>query len=767
MPTPDLNVLEQLRAALRDRYTIERELGRGGMAAVYLANDLKHDRQIALKVLHPHITATLGTERFLREIQIAAKLNHPHIVALYDSGEAGGFLYYVMPYIPGESLRHRLAQDKKLEIDEAVNIAREVASALHHAHGQGLIHRDIKPENILLYEDEAMVADFGIALALSAAAGARLTETGVALGTPEYMSPEQILASGELDARSDVYSLGCVLYEMLAGEPPYIGATAQAVLAKQLTDDVPSVRRLRASVSLGIDRALKRAMAKEPVDRFRTVPEFVDALVTADTAPDATAPKSLVVLPFANLSADPENEHFSDGLTEEIIADLSKIDGLRVISRTSAMRLKEADKDLKAIARELGVRYALEGSVRKAGDNLRITAQLIDAENDTHLWAEKYTVTAEDIFDIQEQVARSIASALRLKLSPKGKEQSAGARARGRTDPFQRFLMGRYHWYRFTPDGVQKSREYFEQALDRNPAYAAAHAGLADAYLILGGAPLNILPSAETIPMVKKAATRAIELDPSNGDAYESLALAQCWFEGDWETARQTAIRGTEVDPNSGLAWTAFAHTHDVCGLHNEAARAVARLLQLDASSPVNQSVAAWIHCHARRYSSAQELVRRARELEPRFPLAIYVEAEILLAQGDNTGALAVIAPWRDAMRDFDYGLAVLALTLARNGQRDDALRIATELEEQCNLGRAAWSDVALIHLGLGSRDRALDFLQQASRQKPFGGVMTAYLAVHPLFDSLRRESGFMDVLRALGLDSYARSDRSAQAKQS
>ena len=767
MSSPDTNVPEQLNAALGDRYAIQRELGRGGMATVYLANDQKHDRQIALKVLHPHITATVGTDRFLREIQIAARLNHPHIVAPYDSGEAAGILYYVMPNIQGESLRHRLKRDNRLAIDEALNITRDVAAALHYAHGHGLIHRDIKPENILLHEGEAMVADFGIALALSAAGGTRLTETGIALGTPEYMSPEQISAPDELDARSDVYALGCVLYEMLTGEPPYIGVTAQTVLAKQLADAVPSARRLRASVSLGMDRALKRALAKAPVDRFRTVTEFVEALVATGNEPESVAPKSLVVLPFANLSADPENEHFSDGLTEEIIADLSKIDGLRVISRTSAMRLKDANKDLKAIGRELGVRYVLEGSVRKAGANLRITAQLIDAENDTHVWAEKYTGTAADIFDIQEQVSKSIANALRVKLSPRDEKRIAAPRVRGYSDQFRQQLLSRYHWYRFTPDGVQKAKEYNERALERDPEFAAGHVGLADAYLMLGGAPLNILPSAETIPMVKKAASKAIELDPSNGDAYESLALAQCWFEGDWEAARQTAIRGTEVDPKSGLAWTAYAHTHDVCGLHNEAVRAAARLLELDSSSPVYHSVAAWINCHARRYPYAQELVRRARDLEPKFPLAAYIDAEVLLAQGDNAGALTVIAPWRDVMRDFDYGLAILALTLALNGQRDDALRIAADLEEQCNRGRAAWSDVALVHLGLGSRDLALDFLWRAARQKPFGGVMTAYLAVHPLFDPLRRETRFMEALQALGLDSYARSDRSAQAKQS
>jgi serine/threonine-protein kinase len=761
MSTADSNV-EHLKASLADRYAIQRELGRGGMATVYLANDLKHDREIALKVLHPEVSFSLGTDRFLREIQIAAKLNHPHIVALHDSGEASGILYYVMPYIRGESLRHKLKREKQLAIDDAVKLIQAVASAVHYAHGQGLIHRDIKPENILLHEGEAVVTDFGIALALSVAGGERLTETGVALGTPEYMSPEQISEPGELDARSDVYSLGCVLYEMLSGEPPYMGASAQAVFAKQIADPVPSVRRLRESVSPRVDRALKCALAKSPVDRFRTVSEFVEFLVAPDTGTATSAPKTLLVLPFASLSADPNDQYFSDGLTEEITADLSKINGIRVVSRTSAMRLKGTEKDLKSIGRELNVRYVLEGSVRKAGNNLRITAQLIDATDDVHLWSHKFTGTLEDIFDIQEQVSRSIAGALRVKLSPQEEEeiarphQNTGSRVGGVAfGPWKEYLSGRYHWYRFTAEGVQKTKEGFERALERDPTYATAHIGRADSYLMLGGAPLNILPSAETIPIVKEAARRAIELNPLDGSAYEPLALAQCWFEGDWEAARQTAIRGTEVDPNSARAWRAFAHTHCVCGLFDDAAHGAARLLELDASSPEYHSEAAWIHGHARRYSRAEQLVRRARELEPRFPLAAYVEAEILLAKGDHRAALAVITPWRDEMRDFDYGLAIFAFTLARNGDHANALRIAADLEAQCNLGRAAWADVALVHVALNSWDTSLAFLQRASRQRPFGGVMTAYLAVHPLFDPLRHHSAFVDVLRELGLEPY------------
>ena len=258
---------ERLNAALAGRYAIERELGSGGMATVYLADDLKYHRRVAVKVLRPELASVLGADRFLREVEIAASLNHPHILALYDSGEADGLLFYVMPYVKGESLRHKLEREQQLPIDDALRITRQVASALAHAHDQGVIHRDVKPENILLYESEAMVADFGIALAVSAAAGARLTETGLVVGTPEYMSPEQALGERELHARSDVYSLGCVLYEMLAGEPPFTGPTAQAVIAKRLADPVPAVRRLRDAVPTGV-RSEERRVGKECRSRW-------------------------------------------------------------------------------------------------------------------------------------------------------------------------------------------------------------------------------------------------------------------------------------------------------------------------------------------------------------------------------------------------------------------------------------------------------------------------------------------------------------------
>jgi len=363
-------------AALADRYAILRELGRGGMAAVYLADDRRHGRQVAIKVLHPELGTVLGPDRFAREIRIAAALNHPHILPLYDSGEAGDthdgpWLYYVMPYVRGGSLRERLAAEGTLAPDEAVTLVRQVAAALDHAHAHGLVHRDIKPENILLHEGEAMVADFGIALAAATAPSERLTQTGLMVGTPEYMSPEQAAGERGLDARSDVYSLGCVLYELLTGEPPHAAPTARGVIARRFSETPPRARRVRPTLPASLDEAIAQALAVDPADRFESAMAFADAL--AGRAARARAPRlpSVAVLPFQNLSTDPENEFFADGITEDVIAQLSKIRSLRVIGRSSVMRFKGRDQSLREIGLTLDVTTLLEGSVRRAGRRVR------------------------------------------------------------------------------------------------------------------------------------------------------------------------------------------------------------------------------------------------------------------------------------------------------------------------------------------------------------------------------------------------------------
>jgi len=422
------DLFERLKPALADRYTIERELGRGGMAVVYLAHDLKHDRQVAVKVVKPDLAAVIGAERFLNEIKVTANLQHPHILPLFDSGEANGFLYYVMPYVEGESLRALLDRKKQLPIDRALEITKAVASALDHAHRHGVIHRDIKPENILLADDgQPLVADFGIALAVSEAGGTRLTETGMSLGTPEYMSPEQATGDRQLDPASDIYSLGAVLYEMLVGDPPHMGNTAQAIIARVMIEKPAGIRTVRDTVPQPVEEAIMKALAKTPADRFATASQFAQTLELGAVVPavtpathgyrwvrfaaavavagaalgsgwgavDGSSPvtpqiASLVVLPFDNLSEDPEQEYFVDGMHEAVIVELSKISALKVISRTSAMQFKGVTQPIPETASELGVDGVIEGSVTREGEQVRITVRLIHGPTDQYLWGDSY-----------------------------------------------------------------------------------------------------------------------------------------------------------------------------------------------------------------------------------------------------------------------------------------------------------------------------------------------------------------------------------------
>ena len=451
-----MDQLARLQAALTGRYTIEHELGRGGMATVYLAQDLKHGRPIALKVLRPDLAAALGPGRFLREIEIAARLTHPNILPLHDSGEAGGLLYYVMPYVDGESLRSRLAREGPLPLDQALEIAREVASALGYAHEHGVVHRDIKPENVLLESGHAVVADFGVARAVWELAGDRLTETGIAVGSPAYMSPEQAGAEERLDGRSDIYALGCVLYEMLVGEPPFTGPTPRAVAAKHLRQSVPSARITRPGVPAAVDRVIRTALAKVPADRFSDAAHFAAALAacagqpgrrlaprrwtgvvvaaaltvaagrwawarwSGSPSPPVPAarldPTHVAVLYFEDLSEGRTLRHVAGGLTEDLIDQLGQVDALRVISSSGVAAYRERSVPLDSIARTLGVGTIVTGSVGRSADRLRVAVRLIDAANGNQLRSQTLERPWGDLFVLRDAVAQQVSRFLREEL---------------------------------------------------------------------------------------------------------------------------------------------------------------------------------------------------------------------------------------------------------------------------------------------------------------------------------------------------------------
>ncbi|NIN71126.1 MAG: protein kinase [Gemmatimonadetes bacterium] len=726
---------DRLNSALADRYSIERELGSGGMAVVYLARDLRHERDVAIKVLRAELAAAMGADRFLREIKLTAKLNHPHILPLLDSGEAEGFLYYVMPYVAGESLRQRLERETQFPVDEALRITRQVAGALDFAHRQDVIHRDIKPENILLHEGEAMVADFGIALAVSAAGGERLTETGLSLGTPEYMSPEQALGEGEPDARSDIYSLGCVLYEMLVGEPPYTGPTAMAVLAKRLSDPVPSARRLRGAIPASVDAALVRALAKERVDRFGSAREFAEALV-AEAGEDVEAVKSIVVLPFENLSPDPDNEYFADGLTDELIAQLSKIEALRVISRTSAMLFKDAQQSIPTIARKLGVRYALEGTVRRAGNSVRITAQLIDAATDVHLWAERYSGSLEDIFDLQEDLSRRIVEALQVTLSPR----ETGLTARRPVDPqaYDAYLRGRYHLEQATAEGRRRALEYFNQAIELDPDYARAHAALAETHaysMMLAG-----VVSDEVKAQANEAVQKALELDPKDGVVHAISAVLKSATAFDWSGAEAEMQRALELSPQDTTVLHWYAHVLMALDRLDESMALTRRILEIDPLSPMMNAHLAAEHYCRRDYDRAIDQAKKTAEMDPGYATA--------------RGMLGMVY---ERMGRYAESVAAFAEGMALRGESAEALAaFRNRYETEGMPGIWRWrattrppKDRAVAYAYLGDKEAALEWLTRALQEQP---LTLVGLKTDPAFDGLRADPRFQSVLEQMNL---------------
>jgi serine/threonine protein kinase/tetratricopeptide (TPR) repeat protein len=584
MPSP----IDRLRSALAGRYRIERELGQGGMATVYLAHDERHHRQVALKVLRIELASSLGPERFLREIQIAANLTHPHIVPLFDSGDADGLLYYVMPYIEGETLGQRLKRTGAIPIADAVAILREVSDALSFAHARGVVHRDIKPDNVMLSDRHAVVTDFGVAKAVAGATTAEgITNVGVAVGTPAYMAPEQVAADPRVDHRADIYALGTLAYELLSGRPPFVEASPQQVLAAHVTTVPDPVSTHCTNLPRDLEAAVMRCLEKDPADRWQSADDLWQALGALGSGSGAAAvaakPKkqAIVVLPFTNQSADPENEFFSDGLTEEIIADLAKVSALAVISRTSAMQLKGTDKDVRTIGRELGVRYALEGSVRKAGQSLRITAQLIDALSDEQLWAGKYGGTMEDVFDLQERVSREIVKALDVTLSS-DEDRRLADRPVANPRAFELFLQAR-----------QEIRRY----VITPHVYELIHEAIA----IEGETPaLKALIASAKVHTVRAGLSRdRHELDEAEALAHELRAAAPRATYGHhilgyvaYERGRQAEAvhhyqAALDLEPNDADSLFYTGISQIAAGDNEGAARTVERLLACDPLSPL------------------------------------------------------------------------------------------------------------------------------------------------------------------------------------
>jgi eukaryotic-like serine/threonine-protein kinase len=733
-----------------ERYTLREELGRGGMSVVHRAHDARHARDVAVKLMRPAVNEAIGAERFLREIETAARLQHPHIVPVFDSGSAAGQLYFVMPLIEGESLRSRLEREKRLEIEEAARIVTEVADALEYAHGEGVVHRDLKPENILISRGHSLLTDFGIARAATPdQRTAALTQTGMVLGTPAYISPE--VASGEPDATpaSDVYSLACLLFELLTGAPPFTGVSDQAVLIKRLTSDAPRVRSHRPDVPPAIDDVVARALDRDP-RRRPTVRALAEALSSATDGHQAgvrqpIGDRSIAVLPFDNLSPDPNDAYLAAGFTEELIADLSRVGALRVIARNSTAAAAARTRDLKEVARMLDVRYLLEGSVRRSGSQLRVTAQLIDGTTDAHLWAEKYGGTIDDVFEVQERISRAIVEELRARLTEEDGFDLRGPVTDAET--YELYLRAR-HMLGQSLLRLPEATALLETVMRRDPKFVPAYCLLGAPLLLC--AVFNYIESKSAWTRIQDLADRALAVDPRSGRAHELLAAVAIYRDVNWIEARRLYLRARQLETGAGFDRFLYAFFLAFSGDVQGALAIAQEGRRFDPLSLVGLLTESIIRAYARDFDAALPLAERPIEFDPQFPEGYHITGYVLLGRQDFAGAARYLTKAVELSNRASWPMAKLGRALVGLGRVVEARQLVEELERRApHEPTISAPAVATLHLHLG--DHAA-FYQWMHRGIDDRDVWALSLNCEFLWEPARHEPEFARLLQRVGL---------------
>jgi len=766
-------------------YRIIEKLGEGGMGVVYKAHDTKLDRDVALKFLPPHLDASPeDIARFEQEARAISALNHPYIETIYDVDKANGQKYLVLEYIPGGTLKSKLKQlkseDKAFSIADVLDYGIQLAEGLAHAHRRQIIHRDVKTDNILLSEEgKVKLTDFGLAKLRSSI---HKTKTGSTLGTVAYMSPEQIQGE-EVDRRSDIFSLGVVLYELLTSQLPFSGEYEAAVSYAILNDHPPEIKSLRPQVLPELEKIVERCLQKEKSKRYQKTEEIINDLyavqnklsgsakihkktgklrwIVATTMlllvsisiylfypkspPTTTIRKSIAVLPFKNLSDSREDEYFSDGLTEDIITQLSRISGIdKVIARTSVMRYKQTDKSIRDIGKELDVTTILEGSVRRAGNQVRVVAQLIDVKTEGHLWADTYDKEMTQVFAIQSDVAKQIAAALEAKISPAVRNR-IDRKQTGNTEAYQHYLKGRFYWNKRRPDDMHTAIDYFKQAIDKDPDYALAYAGLASAYVVMPS--YGILP--ELYINARNAAMKALELDTTLAEAHTVLAEIAGSHNYDWAAAEKRYRRAIELDPGYPTAHQWYSSMLMFLGRFDEALTEAKRALELDPLSLVINLNLGDVYYAMRQYDEAKKQYKNIIALDETFPWSHSALAGIYEVQGRFDDAIAAYTKSIDLGGKLPYSLALLGSIYSKSGRKADALSMLDELLRLNQQGNPVAYGIASIYFGLGEKDKAFEWFEKSYQNRELWLVL---LGFDPLWDNVRADPRGIALLKKMGL---------------
>lgn len=760
------SVLESLQVSLSSAYRIERELGGGGMSRVFLAEELRFGRKVVIKVLPPDVSGAVNAERFEREIRVVARLQHPHILPLLTAGESEGLLYYTMPFVQGESLRERMVREGRVPIEAALRITSEVADALACAHSEGVIHRDIKPENVLLSAGHAVVADFGIAKAISVAKttvgggqeDSGLTQLGTSLGTPAYMSPEQAAGEEHLDGRTDIYSLGCVLYEMLAGRQPFTGASVAALIAKRFTETPVGLRTIDSAISIEAERIVARAMGREPSERFGTAGEMVRDLAAATASGSgpnrrADATPSVAVLPFANLSANADDEYFSDGITDEVINALAHVRGIRVAARTSAFVFKGQRVDLRNIAQQLCVQTILEGSVRRAGSRVRISVQLVSAADGLHLWSERYDRELADVFALQDEIAQAISRALEETLGGGVGTQKRDAAseqtertARGPVNPgaYDMYLRGRFLFEQYS---AIEAIACCERAVAIDPNFALAHTVYAWANIL--AANVNLLPALIAYPRARSAASRALSLEPDLPEALLAHGFVAWWFDWDMSRAQILARKTLALAPGLANAHELLALTLLGAERFDQGVESIERAYAIDPLSDFMLCNVGLTLRNAGRPERAIDLLRPAIGRSPGDARLYLLLGTALFDAGQLPEARTTLERAREIAPSISILGGSLVGVLAALGDAEGALRRLREFEALTESGNGSAFEVACGYHSLGDDELALEWLERSYAAR---SLYMTFLHLEPRLRRLRDTPRFEELVRRVGV---------------